>query len=280
MTRLIREPLFHFLALGALLFVLFAAISPDAGTPEVDALATIVVTPEQIARLREAYRGVWSRPPDDETLAGLIENYVRQEVLYREALRLGLDRGDAVVRRRLNQKMEFLAGSGVELLEPTDAELGAYLAEHADRYRVPGEVRFLQLFLGESASPDIAAAVLDEIKRRPEDVDLADLGKPTLLPGALGPASERDVRAQFGPEFAETVLGLEPGAWQGPFRSGYGWHLVRVETRQPGRLPTADELRSTLERDWRAARASELRDSHYRELRERYHVEIQDGGPA
>ena len=278
LKRFLREPLFHFLASGALLFAFYAVVSPTGGEDE--GLARIVVTPEQVARLREAYQDVWGRPPDDDALAGLIDNHVRQEVLYREALQLGLDRGDALIRRRLNQKMEFLAGSGVELLEPTDAELGAYLTEHAERYRVPGEVAFRQLFLGEAAQPDGSDAMLEELRRRPLEADLADLGVPTLLPPVFGPATGQDVRSLFGASFADALLDLEPGAWLGPVRSGYGWHLVMVTHRVSGRLPSLDEVRATLERDWRAARASELRDQAYRELRARYVVEIQDGGPA
>jgi hypothetical protein len=277
MPRLLREPLVHFLAAGALLFALYE-LAVDGTPPAADLRDTIVVSTEQQQRLGNAFQRIWLRQPTKEELAGLIDDHVRQEVLYREALRLGLDRDDAVVRRRMGQKMAFLSSSGAELLEPEDADLRAHLSAHADRYRRPGQVTFRQIYLGETPSREEIESARVAATGLPHGAEPLAIGKPTLLPRTVGPALEPAVRSQFGPEFAGALFTLTPGGWHGPLRSGYGWHLVHVKALAPGYVPGLDEIRDELTRDWRSARAAEVRERQYQALRAGYRVHIQDQG--
>jgi hypothetical protein len=266
---LLREPLLHFAALGAALFALFAwQRGPIAERPE-----RIVVEPARIEQLALGFERMWQRPPDDAELAGLIEDWVREEIFYREALALGLDRDDTIVRRRMRQKLEFLSEDLADVAEPSDADLERWLAEHAEDHRVEPRVALRQVYLsrerrGAAAEAD-AAALLARL-RADGTADVA--GDASLLPASLPPSTPREVARHFGDDFAAAVLELEPGRWAGPVESTFGLHLVLLEAREEGRMPALAEVREAVANDWRAARRAEANEAFYQSLRSRYEV--------
>jgi hypothetical protein len=269
MRRLLREPLVHFLLGGALLFVLYGRIAePQAERPD-----RIVVREEQVAMLAQSFERTWMRPPTEMELRGLVDDHVTEEVLYREALALGLDRDDLVVRRRMRQKMEFLNDDLAEL-EPTEEEMRAYLEANPERFRVPSRVSFAQLFLG----PEVGAAAADRagglLARLRAGEDPEGLGAPSLLPRELDAASPSEVAGVFGARFAEALGELPEGAWSGPVASEFGAHLVLVSTREAGRLPPLEEVRGAVAREWAAARGQEARQRFHDALRARYEIEV------
>jgi hypothetical protein len=269
LARLLWEPLFHFFVIGGLIFLAFAAVSEPSPNPT----NLIVVGPERIEKLAIGFRAVWRRPPTDDELRVLISEFVREEIYYREALALGLDRNDTVIRRRLRQKMEFLTDTGADLLEPAAGELEAYLAANEQTFRHGPRLAFEQIFLGETPAPESVKASLSALQSDPA-TDPAQWRERTLLPADLGLSAPEAIDAVFGNSFFDRLAKLPLGVWAGPVESAYGVHLVRIIDHAPARMPTLEEVRDKVLRDWKAAKALELRELHYAKLQERYTVEI------
>jgi hypothetical protein len=266
-----KEPLVHFLALGALLF----AVGVARGEPDTPEGTRLVVTEGHIERLTESFRATWNRPPTEPELAGLIEEYLKEEVLYREALGMGLDRDDQVIRRRLRQKLEFLTADLVGTLEPTEEELAAYLAEHAERYRADGRLRFLQVFV--RSGPDAterAEAILERLRSEP-DQDIGPLTDPFLHPLAYPDVREREIVSVYGPEFAALLMQQPVGAWSGPVPSPFGLHLVKVDARVEGALPDLDAVRPEVRRDLMFERTEAADQAYFEGLLAKYTVTVQ-----
>jgi len=266
---LLREPLMHFFAIGGLIFLLYAAVSDTGEAPA----NVIVITPERIDQLAARFNSVWKRKPTDDELGSLINEDVREEVYYREALALGLDKNDTIVRRRLRQKMEFLTDTGASLLKPAAGELEAYFAANKQTYQSAPKLAFEQIYLGESPKPETITKSLSVLRSDPE-TDPATLGKSTLLPAKLGLSLPRAVNGTFGRGFFERLTKFSPKVWSGPVRSSYGAHLVRIFDSRPTRSPTLDEVRDTVLRDWKAAKAKEIREQDYARRRARFVIEI------
>jgi PPIC-type PPIASE domain len=276
-ARTVREPLVHFLLLGAALFVVhglfFAA--PEKPTEE------IVVRRGRIDSLAQGFAQTWQRPPSAQELEGLVEDYVREEVLYREALALGLDRDDTVVRRRLRQKLEFISDGAGGAGEPTEEELAGFLAAHAADYRVESRLTFSQVFLDPSkrgaALPADAAALLAELRTGAGPP--AALGDGRMLASRYEQVEETEIARLFGSDFEAALRDQPVGAWLGPLQSGYGVHLVRIEARAPGRAAELAEVREAVARDWAARRRQEALDAEYRALRSRYRIRVEGASP-
>jgi hypothetical protein len=277
MRRLLREPLLHFLVLGAILFALYARV----GGGGEEAPDQIVVDGPRVEGLAAQFERVWQRPPTPEELRGLVDGFVREEILYREGLALRLDRDDPVIRRRVGQKMGFLADAQADA-EVTDADLQAWLDAHPDSYRVEPRTTLRQLYFdpakrGARLGADLAAAREALAKGAGEALAKGsrEPGDPTLLPATLESAPTSELARVFGDAFAEAVAALPVGGWHGPVASSYGAHLVEVRAREPGRTPALAEVRAAVERDLLRARADEASEAFYRALRERYTVRIE-----
>jgi hypothetical protein len=272
--RLVREPLFHFVLLGVLLFALaHLARRDDANAP-----SEIVVSAGRIDHLAAAYARTWQRPPTDDELERLIADDVREEVLYREALALGLDRDDTIVRRRLRQKMEFLAETDAAA-EPGDDELARHLEQHADAYRLPERISFRHVYLDPQRHGDRLAAEIERLRAAldaaPAASDQDALGDPFLLPHGFHDVTDGDVSGTFGDAFAARLGELPLGRWEGPVTSGYGVHLVRVDARTPGRKAELAEVRDAVRRDLANERRLAANEALVRRLLERYTVRIE-----
>ncbi len=269
LLRLLREPLFHFIAIGGLIFALYAAVD-DAREAPAD---LIVIVPERIDQLSASFSAVWKRAPTDDELDALIDEEVREEVYYREALALGLDRNDAIVRRRMRQKMEFLLDTGAYLQEPAAGELEAYFAANEQTYRSGLRLAFEQIYFGEAPAAEAISLSLGALRSDPP-AGPATLGERTLLPARLGLSPPNAVDGVFGEGFFDLVAQLPPGEWAGPVVSAYGVHLVRIVDTLPARTPPLEEIRDAVLRNWRAAKAREIREADYAERRKHFVVEI------
>jgi hypothetical protein len=281
MRRLLREPLLHFLLLGAGLFLAYSLQQKNGGRREP---GQIVVTLGQIEQMATAFAKTWQRQPTHEELAGLVRDRVREEVYCREAMALGLDQEDSVIRRRLRQKMEFVSDDIAALIEPTDAELEEYLRTHPDSFRVEPRFSFEQVYLDpqkhrEKLASD-AEQLLAQLDHAGSEPDLSTFGDSLLLEPQFAQQPASEVAKQFGEPFALALSRFEPGRWQGPVESGYGVHLVYVSERVEGRLPPLAEVRDAVRREWDNARRLAANEAFYQELLERYSVTIEDLEPA
>jgi len=278
MRRWLKEPLLHFLLLGLAIFGAYRLLGPDEPPP-----SSIVVTEGIINGQIESFSRTWLRPPTPREVNELIREYVREEIYYREGMALALDRDDTVIRRRLKQKLEFVAEAAGIAAEPTDEDLRAYLEQRRDAYQTDARLSFVHVFLsaerrGDAVAQD-AASLLAGLQSSQEALDPAALGDPTLLERQFEDVPLRDVAAQFGDEFADRVVELPVGQWQGPIESAYGMHLVLVGARTDGRAPELDEVRDALRRDWLNERRIAANEAYYQSLLQRYTVTI-DGRDA
>ena len=274
MRRVLREPLVHFLVLGGLLFAVFSFVG--GGSTSVGD-QRIVVTAADIDRLSEQFLRTWNRPPSAEELQTQIEAYVHEEVLYRTALSLGLDKDDLVIRRRLRQKMDFLIEDAIP--QPKESDLRAYFYAHESGFLAQPMVSFRQVLVidsrGATAEHDAQLLLTKLVAARSVDLEAGD---PSLLPESLEAVPLSRVSDEFGAGFARSLAGVRQGQWAGPLRSAYGYHLVFVTTYVPAHLPRFEDVRSSVERQWFAETRAAVLDAQYRKLLRGFRVQI-DNSP-
>jgi hypothetical protein len=269
-----REPLLHFLLLGAGLFLLHGWVgSSAAGEGE-----QIVISEGRVAQLALGFQRMHQRAPDPGELDALIDDAVREEIYYRAAKALELDRDDTIVRRRLRQKLEFLSEDVTPLPEPTQAELQAHLLRHPERFRTERRYSLSQIYLdpqrhGARLARD-AARLLAECTRRGPDADPGGRGDPALLPQRFEQVSANELSRLFGAQFEGALATLPVGTWAGPVPSGVGLHLVSVRERLEERPASLAEAADEVRRDWVQSQRAEANARFYAELRERYVVSI------
>ena len=272
--RIIKEPFLHFFLLGAAIFALYGILgdSDELGSDE------ILVTTGHIERLVTGWKKTRMRPPTQTELQGLIDELIREEIYYREALAMGLDGDDSIIRRRLRQKMEFLSHDLAAQVDPTEAELLEYLQSNAEKFRVEPVMSFRQVFLsrdqrGESVDED-ALDVLEQLQSNVL-IDLESVGDSLMLPQSVQSLTAFDVRNMFGSEFAVQIATLQPGGWQGPVSSSYGLHLVFVDAISDSRLPELAEVHGKVETEWRNEQRTNVNNAIYLGFRERYTITVE-----
>lgn len=260
-----REPLGHFLTAGAAIFLLLAWRGEEVDP----ASRTITVSREDRARLSLQWERSTGRIPTDAELDALTERHVREEVLYREALRLGLDRDDAVLRKRLANKMDYLAESMAETAPVSEATLQRWLKQHPARFTPDARYGFDQLWFETPGEAEAALARLGQ------GADWASVGGTISLPPSVRGEARTLLEARYGRQFVHGLDGLAVnGVWRGPVPSGFGWHLVRLTAREVGDTPPLAQVRDAVETDWRAATKARRKDEAYRLLRDSYEVRV------
>ena len=271
---MLREPLLHFLLLGVLIFLAYAFIRDDGPADD-----EIVLTSAQQQRLVAAFDATWNRPPTRPEYESILEDWIREEIAYREGLEMGLDSDDAIIRRRLRQKFELLAEEIVSMAPPTAQELEAYFAENQADYA--GEPRFTLRQVtfsvderGDAAQPD-AEQALFLLGDESSSVNPETLGDPIPLPRRLVEASASLIAARFGREFTDAVSVLEPGGWRGPIRSGFGLHLVIIDEYLPAEPPTLEAVERDVRRDYNNQQRKAAIDRLYEELAKQYKITVE-----
>ena len=272
MVRLLKDPLLHFLVIGACLF----AISAWRGETLRAGRERIVVTAEQVAAARDAATVLQGREPTPTELAELVEPTVREEIMYREALALGLDENDDEVRRRLIEKMAYLTQDLADPEPSSTEELREFYAASPELFTIPSLVSFDQVFFSPSARgaavESDAAAGLTALRAGKPPVEVGDR---TPLRESYDDAPREQVAVLFGETLAEALFVLPPGDWTGPYRSDFGLHLVRLRSRAEQRLPPYEEIAARVADEFGATRRREANEAAYREMRAKYDVVIE-----
>jgi len=267
--KLLKEPLIHFLIGALLVFGFFWA----TGTGRDPSDYTISIDERDIARLKAGWVQNFRRPPTEEELDGLIDQEIAEEIYYREALRLGLDRGDPIIRRRLSKKMRFLNSEDIAD-NPSDAALNEWMDGHQGKYTLSSLYDFEQIYLGQNGTLNV-----DEVKTIAERLNKgtakpSDFARPISLPTSLNKADISDISRQFGEEFASALSGLASGKWAGPVQSGFGLHLVSITARTPGKPAGLDDIRQRVANDWRAAQVAKHEQAIFKKYRKQYDVQV------
>jgi hypothetical protein len=273
-TPLLREPLLHFLVLGAALFGLFSVVNKkDAEAP-----AKVVISESRVATLADRFARTWRRPPTEQELRGLVEDDIRDEIFYREGRAVGLDRDDFVIRRRVRQKMEFLA-EDIAAVEPSEEQLAAYLASNPERFRTEDRLTFHHVFLSATrrggALEGDAKQITATLVHTNATTEVAPVGDPFLLGETFRQMPQSDVVRTFGEGFAKQLAAAAPRRWQGPISSSFGAHFIFINERTTGSLPPLDAVREAVQREWLNARRVEAEDKLYRTLRDRYQIVVE-----
>ncbi len=270
----LKEPLVHFLAIGALIFLVFHLWGGGGPGSKV-----IVITPGQIDAIVARFSRTWLRPPTDQELKGLIDDAVHEEMAAREAMAMGLDRDDTIIRRRLRQKLEFLAEDAINATPPTDTELQTWLDQNPDAFRSDPQVSYRQVYLNpEKRGATVrteAEQLLVQLRSQGPDIATDQLGDASMLPAERPLEPLHRVARSFGREFAEELLKAEPGQWAGPLESAYGLHLVLVREKVDGNLPPLGEIRSIVEREFHAERRKRELKKMYQKMLQSYRVTVE-----
>ena len=265
--NILREPLLHFLLIGLALFLLYGQASPGSSESR-----RIVVSQAQVDSLVRDFKGSRNRQPTAAELSALIDSHVRDEIVYREGRSLGLDEGDAVIKRRIRQKYDLIAEEQ-DRAAPTDEQLLAYLKAHPESFTRPAVIDFDQVYFDPTSSNPqklfAAKAALDNGGRP------AEFGDPSMLPAKVSNSSIDLIANDFGDNFADRLGTIPVGRWAGPFPSSLGVHLVRVNARSAATLPPLDEVRAEVLREWESDQRMQSREDDYRKLRDGYEVVIE-----
>jgi len=274
MPDFMKKPTVHVVLLGLIVAV---AILIAKGPPTADASRRVVVTGADLLQQRAAFMRTWQREPTAAELRRALEQHIRQEVLYREALAREYDRDDLVVRRAMQQKMEFLAASQALQEPPTEEEIEAFFALRQERYGLPAVLSFSQIYLSaDQRGAGVEQAAIDLLARlrleEPVGNDLASYGDSIMLDTTYIEQTEREVSATFGEIFGEAVVRLSVGEWQGPVSSGYGLHLVRVIEREESRIPEWREVANRVITDMEFEARAAVKDQLYQEIAQNYEV--------
>lgn len=275
--RLLREPLLHFAILGAVLFLVYTT---GSGLLSSDPRRRIEITESDAALLAENFTRTWQRPPTEQELGNLIKARVREEVLYREALAVGLDENDTMVRRRLVLKMEMLSQDLALLADPTEQELQEFFQERQESYFIPPRISFSHIYFnmdkrGPQGESEAEWVLADLLARSRTPRRAPERGDQFLLRYDFDLVSPEQVTREFGAQFAESLFELGTG-WQGPVLSGYGLHLVFVSEKVEGRIPKLEEVREKVLLDYTRMRTERAKEALYEGLAERYEIEIDE----
>ena len=273
--KVLAEPLLHFLMLGAALFAANAYLTRagvDSAAPK-----RIELTLDELRQIAIYFQAQWRRPPTQDEFTALVEGKVKQEVLYREALAMGLDKDDEIVRRRMAQKMQFIAEDVASAYEPSTTELRKWYDTNSAKFAQPGRITFRQLYFSPDQrgthAHDDAAKALTQLARAPIDAKLArSVSDPMLLQDYYGDRSSEQIAKDFGPSFATALFKLTPGSWHGPIESGFGWHLVFVDSIVPGRIPAFEEVEGDVKTAWLGEQKAIAWQKAYDAMRAKYVV--------
>ena len=278
LKNIINNPLLHFFILGALIYVAYGRFGvQDYSDPE----RTIVVTPYTINWLEDTWEKRWNRPPTAEEKEGMIQEYVKESILYRQALEMGLDKDDVIVRRRLAQKLKFLTDDLIDIPEPSEEELSGYFKDKIDQYKSPDLTTFTHIFFDPDKREENTLTDAEDAKSKLQKLEnptegLDKFGDNFMLQSYYPEKSEQEISKLFGSQFAKTISEQSPGEWQGPILSGYGTHLVYVNGRIKTPEPAIEDVRDQVIVDWEDEKRKEINDQFYESLLSRYEVIIEE----
>jgi len=273
--RLLREPLLHFVLIGMVLFGVYAYL--NRGQSGTQSPTKIVFSLDELRTITAYFESQWHRPPTAQEFQAMVEDKIKEEVLYREGLVMGLDKDDTIVKRRMAQKVQFLAEDVAAAHEASPAELKAWFEKNTDKFALPSRYSFRHVYFspdkrGKNALND-AGQALAKIAGQPEDSPLiTPVADRFMFQDYYGDRTPSAIAKEFGPQFAVALEKLKPGSWQGPIESGYGWHLVFVDTVIPGRIPAFEEVESEVKTAWLSDQKAQAWQKAYQEMRAKYTV--------
>jgi hypothetical protein len=273
MKKWCKEPLLHFLVIGALIFVLFSIVNKDEITVSDN---KIVVTAAEIERLSVNWSRKWNRPPTEAELRGLVDSYIKEEVYYREALALGLDQNDTILRRRLMQKMEFLSNDLAELNQPDESALNKYFLDNQEKYELPAKVSFTHIYFSLDKRGAKAAEDAERVLAGLDALRAPERGDSFMMQYDFVQETPFEVERLFGKVFTDQLFKSDINSWQGPIESGYGLHLVRVSEKIDSGIPGLASVIEKVRTDLMFEQKKKMNEQIYKKFKERYEIVIEE----
>ena len=276
--KFLQEPLVQFFVIGMCIYAAYGLYgTPDEGFAD----NTIVVDASRINAFKTAWQQRWNRPPTEQELNGLINQFIREDILYREAIAMGLDKDDPITRRRMAQKLEFLSKDIASLKQPVDGELESFFEENRELYKTPDLITFTHIFIDPDkrgdATLDDAALLLSELQAAgPPDSSVPGLGDRFMLQNYYPQKTELEIRKLFGSGFTTSIMQLEVEQWHGPVLSGYGTHLVYVNALEIAPLPKFEDVQANVMENWQAVQQEEFNEAYFESLKSRYQIVIEN----
>ena len=283
-TSLMRKPLFHFILIGALIYVFYGYFNEKAAE-SVESDLTITVTQGEIKFMEDSWQKRWNRPPTEEEKDGFINAYIKEMVFYRVALEMGLDKNDVMIRRLLGQKVQFITNDLIKPQEPGENELKVYFKNNIDSYTLPEWITMTQIFFDPDLRDDKTLTDAENTIGLLKKIDINsvnpnDYGDRLMLQNHYPNLTEAEIARLFGSEFAKSIIELKTNEWHGPILSGYGPHILYLHSRQKSDPPDFDKVRDLVLENWIEEKKKELNDLYYKGLLARYDVVIEDSKPA
>jgi peptidyl-prolyl cis-trans isomerase C len=269
LRAVIREPLLHFVVIGALLFAITALREQHSERSE------IRITAGEVAQLAAFWETQAQRKPTAVELQALIDERIDEDVLAREAVRLGLDRDDVIVRRRLAQKMAFVSDDLAIVAEPSESELREYFDAHRENYATPDLYALRHVYFNPDRRPALDADAQRALQRLTRGANADEVGDPFMLPRELADVSRDDIARDFGSIFADAVTGSTPGTWSGPVRSPFGVHLVKLESHTPRSVASFEDVRARVREAYLQRQQREANAALRAKLREQYEIVVE-----
>ena len=265
----LREPLLHFVVIGAVLFAVTALRQKQVEHAE------IRITAGEVAQLAAFWETQAQRKPTAEELQALIEERIDEEVLAREAVRLGLDRDDVIVRRRLAQKMAFVSDDLAVVAEPEEKGLREYFDAHREAYTTPDLYALRHVYFNPDRHKTLDADAQRALQKLSRGANANEVGDPFMLPLELADVSRDDIARDFGSSFADAVTGSSAGSWNGPVRSPFGVHLVKLESHTPPSTARFEDVRDRVREAYLAQKRREANVALRTKLRQQYKVVVE-----
>lgn len=276
MKSYLREPLLYFLLIGGGMFVIFSVQREGDENEKLKGGNTevIAINSAKIEHLSTLFQRTWQRPPTQQELQGLVDDFIREEIAYREALAAGLAEGDTIVRRRLRQKLEFFVEDVADSVLPSEEQLQEFYENNPDKYVSPGVMSFEQIFLNPEKRSEALEGDIERLLKALKEGKTTE-GDTTLLGRSYHKISEREVANLFGREFLRELAVVPEQIWSGPVPSAYGAHLVYLKNLQAGSILPYEEVRDEVTKDWELNQREKMLEEYFARLREKYEITVE-----
>jgi hypothetical protein len=268
LAKIMKEPIFLFLVLGLVMYWVYTFLVGFIDSSE----RQILVTETQVKMLNETFQKTWNRPPTESEKQAQIENLIKDEVFFREAVAMGLDKSDPAVKRRLRQIIELMMDD-LAVVYPSEDQLARYLLEHPDKFQEDATISFQHVYFPIDRKQD-AENHLDKLKNN-LPLDETSISSLSLIPGIFRDEPQFSIQRQFGENFAQEVFKLDTASWQGPVESAYGWHLVFISEIIPGYIPDLEDIWDEVEREWSLELRNEKKEQQYQKMKSQYEVKFE-----
>jgi len=267
--RILQEPLLHFLVVGSLLF--FYLSSTDTETKP-----QVTISQGKIKQLTAQFSKTRQRTPSDEELDALIENQIREDLAFEHGVQMGLVENDSIIKRRVQQKIEFMLNDSIGSIEPSHEDLQTYLESHKEHYTIAPIYSFKNVYINPEKHESVDAFII-ELQSKDLNTNYKILGDSMMLESEYKHISTAQIARLFGRKFAKSLDAIPLDDWQGPVKSGYGVHLVLIENKILKHSATLEEVETEVRRDFRADAQKKALNAFYNQLKEQYNVKVEEG---